>query len=97
VFFYGSQTGTAERLASLLAKDAQTRFGIDGIVADLDDFEYDDLLSLPESMIAIFLLATYGEGEPTDNCIAFNRFCAAAEGKRNSDDTTLHYRYIRTQ
>jgi NADPH-ferrihemoprotein reductase len=42
-------------------------------------------------MIAVFLLATYGEGEPTDNCIVFNRFCAAAETKRGADDTTLRY------
>jgi len=71
IHFYGSQTGTAEKLASILAKEAKNRFGIEGIIADLDDYDYGDLLSLPEHCVVV---ATYGEGEPTDNTIAFERY-----------------------
>ncbi|KAJ9635445.1 NADPH-cytochrome P450 reductase [Coniosporium tulheliwenetii] len=44
------------------------------MVTDLDDFDFDDLNTLKSGQIAIFILATYGEGEPTDNAMAFNQF-----------------------
>ncbi len=91
VIFYGSQTGTAEKLASIFSKEAQTRFGIESMVADLEDFDYDDLLSLPGGTVAVFLLATYGEGEPTDNAIAFDEYCSSIKLKADTAATTLHY------
>ncbi|KAF5529472.1 NADPH-cytochrome P450 reductase [Fusarium phyllophilum] len=41
------------------------------MVADLEDYDFDTLDTSPSSKIAIFVLATYGDGEPTDNAIAF--------------------------
>jgi NADPH-ferrihemoprotein reductase len=75
VIFYGSQTGTAEKLAFQFSKEAKSRFGLESMVADLDDFDYDDLRSMAPATIALFFLATYGEGEATDNAIAFDRYC----------------------
>jgi NADPH-ferrihemoprotein reductase len=77
VIFYGTQTGTAEKFALRLAKDASTRYNLQCLVADLDDYDCDDLSHFSPDQIAIFLLATYGEGEPTDNAIAFNEFLRA--------------------
>ncbi|KAL5313335.1 hypothetical protein ACEPPN_019068 [Leptodophora sp. 'Broadleaf-Isolate-01'] len=91
VIFYGSQTGTSEKLAAILSKEALARFGIDCLVANLEDFDYDDLLSLPEDKVAIFLLATYGEGEPTDNAIAFDRYSNSLGGRIELAATSLHY------
>ena len=91
VIFYGSQTGTAEKLASILSKETHARFGIDSLVANLEDFDYDDLLSLREGNIAIFLLATYGEGEPTDNAIAFNEYCNSLKSNIATAATSLQY------
>lgn len=37
VIFYGSQTGTAEDYASRLAKEGKSRYGLETMVADLED------------------------------------------------------------
>lgn len=65
--FYGSQTGTAEEFAKLLAKEARSQ-DINAVAVDLDKFSGD---MLPNAF-AIFLVATYGEGDPTDNAKAFH-------------------------
>ena len=74
VIFYGSQTGTAEDYASRLAKEGKSRFGLETMVADLEDYDYDNLDSVPEDKVVMFVLATYGEGEPTDNAVDFYEF-----------------------
>lgn len=72
IVFYGSQTGTAEEFAGRLAKDAQG-YGMKGMVADPEECEMDNLSNLPEieNSLAIFCMATYGEGDPTDNAQEF--------------------------
>ena len=74
VVFYGSQTGTAEDYASRLSKEASSRFGLKTMVADLEDYDYANLDTFPEDKVAMFVLATYGEGEPTDNAVEFYEF-----------------------
>lgn len=72
--FYGSQTGTAERFAQRFAREALGRYNLGCVVADLDDYDFGDLLKLTKSHLVVFVLATYGEGEPTDNAITFSKF-----------------------
>ncbi|KAF2226902.1 hypothetical protein BDZ85DRAFT_256946 [Elsinoe ampelina] len=74
VVFYGSQTGTAEDYASRLAKEGSSRFGLKTMTADLEEYDYDNLDEFPEDKVAMFILATYGEGEPTDNAVEFYEF-----------------------
>ncbi len=74
VVFYGSQTGTAEDYASRLAKEGSSRFGLKTMTADLEDYDYENLDQWPEDCLAVFVLATYGEGEPTDNAVEFYEF-----------------------
>ncbi|KAL6719188.1 hypothetical protein ACLMJK_003425 [Lecanora helva] len=74
VVFYGSQTGTAEDYASRLSKEGSQRFGLKTMTADLEDYDYANLDTFPEDKIAMFVLATYGEGEPTDNAVDFYEF-----------------------
>ncbi|KAI8963889.1 NADPH-cytochrome P450 reductase [Daldinia sp. FL1419] len=74
VIFYGSQTGTAEDYASRLAKEGKSRFGLETMVADLEDYDFDNLDEIPTDKIVMFVLATYGEGEPTDNAVDFYEF-----------------------
>ncbi|KAK4494163.1 hypothetical protein PRZ48_014461 [Zasmidium cellare] len=74
VIFYGSQTGTAEDYASRLAKEGSSRFGLKTMTADLEEYDYENLDQFPEDKVAFFVLATYGEGEPTDNAVEFYEF-----------------------
>ncbi|XP_051891119.1 NADPH--cytochrome P450 reductase-like [Pristis pectinata] len=72
VVFYGSQTGTAEEFANRLSKDAQ-RYGMRGMATDPEEYSMSELSRLTEveNSLAIFCMATYGEGDPTDNAQDF--------------------------
>ncbi|KAJ6099470.1 hypothetical protein N7467_001005 [Penicillium canescens] len=93
VIFYGSQTGTAEDYASRLAKEGSQRFGLKTMVADIEDYDYENLDKFPEDKVAFFVLATYGEGEPTDNAVEFYQFFTgedvAFESGATGDDQPL--------
>lgn len=93
VIFYGSQTGTAEDYASRLSKEASQRFGLKSMVADIEDYDYENLDKFPEDKVAFFVLATYGEGEPTDNAVEFYQFMTgedvAFESGAAADDSPL--------
>lgn len=69
VIFYGSQTGTAEEYAIRIAKEAKSKFGLASLVCDPEEYDFENLDSIPEDSCAIFVMATYGEGEPTDNAV----------------------------
>ncbi|XP_029637530.1 NADPH--cytochrome P450 reductase [Octopus sinensis] len=72
VVFYGSQTGTAEEFSGCLAKDA-LRYGMKGLVMDPEECNMEELSNFSEieNSLAIFCMATYGEGDPTDNAQEF--------------------------
>lgn len=72
VVFYGSQTGTAEEFGNRLAKDAH-RYGMKGMAADPEEYDMSELSRLKEisNSMAVFCMATYGEGDPTDNAQEF--------------------------
>jgi NADPH-ferrihemoprotein reductase len=99
VVFYGSQTGTAEDYASRLAKEGQSRFGLRTMVADLEDYDYDNLDKFPEDKLAVFVLATYGEGEPTDNAVEFYEFIGSedvsfSEGASAEEKPLSNLKYV---
>ncbi|ETO25790.1 P450 (cytochrome) oxidoreductase [Reticulomyxa filosa] len=65
--FFGSQSGNAESIARDMGKEAK-KYGFEMEVVDLE--EYDPTL-LRNEHLAIFVVSTYGEGEPTDNSKRF--------------------------
>jgi NADPH-ferrihemoprotein reductase len=80
--FYGSQTGTAHDLAVRFATDLTASFGIHSLSCDLEEYEMEELSKLtdllpggacpsPHPFGMGFLIATYGEGEATDNAADF--------------------------
>jgi NADPH-ferrihemoprotein reductase len=71
VIFWGSQSGTAEGFANRLARDCHRRFRLEALVTDLSDYDHETLALIPESKFAIFILSTYGEGDPSDNSAEF--------------------------
>jgi len=72
--YFGSQTGTAEGFAKTIA-EASKRAGFVGKVMDLESFDGDSFEKLVreegKNIICCFTLATYGEGDPSDNAIGF--------------------------
>lgn len=74
VVFWGSQSGTAEMFAHRLARELHGRYGQKVLVADFSDFEPESIVLLPASRLAIFIVATYGEGDPTDNTAEFAKW-----------------------
>jgi len=71
--YFGSQTGTAESFANQLQREGQEH-GFMVHVVDLQDVKLSDLVSEETTTegrnVGIFLISTYGEGEPTDNSVS---------------------------
>jgi NADPH-ferrihemoprotein reductase len=69
------------------------------MIADLDDYDAEHLASFPGDKLAVFLISTYGEGDPPDNAVSFYsslekmhkkgarldtlRYCAMGMGNKN--------------
>ena len=69
LILYGSQTGTAEDFSSTLSKEAHRYEDMKAMAVDPEDIELEDLSRLNEieNSVLVFCVATYGEGDPTDN------------------------------
>ncbi|VDK82377.1 unnamed protein product [Litomosoides sigmodontis] len=72
LIIYGSQTGTAEELAGRLSKDVQN-YGQKALVLDPEEMNVEDFEKIKEipGVLLILCMATYGEGDPTDNAQEF--------------------------
>ncbi|PWN52726.1 putative NADPH-cytochrome P450 reductase [Violaceomyces palustris] len=94
VIFYGSQTGTAEEYATKLAKEAKARFGTSSLVCDPEEYEFEKLDQLPEDCVAFFVMATYGEGEPTDNAVGLMEFISDDSVNFSNGDRLENLNYV---
>ncbi len=65
--YFGSQSGTAERLAKKLAKDLKAQ----GHSAEIVSLAKTMPAELAKQENALFLVSTYGEGDPPESAIAF--------------------------
>ncbi|VBB28970.1 unnamed protein product [Acanthocheilonema viteae] len=72
IIIYGSQTGTAEELAGRLSKDVQN-YGQKALLLDPEEMDVEDFGKIKEipGVLLILCMATYGEGDPTDNAQEF--------------------------
>lgn len=66
--YFGSQGGTAEGFARELKNDLQELFQINAEIINLEFFNKHEI---EQPAIRVFIVATYGNGEPTDNAVEF--------------------------
>ncbi|GAA5912294.1 NADPH--hemoprotein reductase [Sporobolomyces salmoneus] len=94
VIFYGSQTGTAEDYGTRIAKEAKARYGLSSLVCDPEDYDFDNLDQVPEDSLVVFCMATYGEGEPTDNAVQLMEFLKEDSVEFSKGSTLENLRYV---
>jgi NADPH-ferrihemoprotein reductase len=70
LILFASQTGTAEMFAKTLHREA-ARQGIDFHISDAEEYHPH---SIPDEKLIIFVVATYGEGEPTDSAKGLHEY-----------------------
>lgn len=65
--YFGTQTGTAEGFSNELEQESQSK-GLRMTVVDMQEFDADEFV---QHKTVILVVATYGEGDRTDNSIDF--------------------------
>jgi NADPH-ferrihemoprotein reductase len=88
VVFWGSQLGTAERFAHRLAKECRSRLGVSSIAVDIFDYDPESISTIPNSKLAVFIISTYGDGDPSDNA---SNFLGWLEGNKAITLPNLRY------
>lgn len=70
LILFGTQTGTAERFSKQLKSELAVRYGEGNRyeVLDMEEFKAEEL---HKETVVFFMMATYGDGEPTDNAADF--------------------------
>ncbi|GAX85062.1 hypothetical protein CEUSTIGMA_g12482.t1 [Chlamydomonas eustigma] len=71
---YGTQTGTAERFSKQIQKSLKAKYGNSTTIDVVDIENYQASISLPKEKTVIMCMATYGDGEPTDNAAEFYKW-----------------------
>lgn len=74
---YYSQTGTAEDFAQRMAAEGK-QYGLHTKVVDVEDYDTDNFAG-PKHSLVVFCVATYGEGEPPENALAFHTWLMEEE------------------
>ncbi|KAJ3011486.1 hypothetical protein HKX48_006806 [Thoreauomyces humboldtii] len=93
VLFYGSQTGTAEDLATRIGTECTKQYGLPALICDPEEYDMTELAGWAENgmhdqgvkVLFGFFMATYGEGEPTDNAVEFYDWIMAGSGKGDDE------------
>ena len=90
LILFGTQTGTAERFSKQLKSELSARYG-DGNKYEVLDMEEYKPENLEKEKVVVFMMATYGDGEPTDNAADFYSWLTktASEADRGIGSASL--------
>lgn len=78
---FGTQTGTAEKFAKTLKSQLESAYGSTTAFHLVDAEHYDAKKVLHKEKLVVFLVATYGDGEPTDNALDLHDYLIEAAGE----------------
>ncbi|VDM50030.1 unnamed protein product [Toxocara canis] len=80
LIIFGSQTGTAEALAGRLSKDLH-KYGKKALLIDPEEVDVEDFGRISEvnDALVVLCMATYNEGEPTDNALQFHEYITTTD------------------
>jgi len=73
--YFGSQSGTAEGFSKELEAEGK-QHDLSVSVVDLEDFDADEF---SKHKVVVMVVATYGEGDPTDNAVEFFKWLQGEE------------------
>ena len=64
------------------------------MTADIEQYDLNYLDTVPEDCLVFFVMATYGEGEPTDNAVDFWDLVTDEEPQFSETDRLENLRYV---
>ena len=68
---FATEMGTAEEFANTLQKEATEKLHLKAKVINVSEIK--DVKIFNESSLIVIIASTWGEGEPTDDCVEFNK------------------------
>ena len=74
---FATEMGTAEDFANTLQKEATEKLHLKAKVINVADVK--DVKIFNESSLIVIIASTWGEGEPTDDCVEFNKMLKSKE------------------
>ncbi|UPR02317.1 NADPH--cytochrome P450 reductase [Chloropicon primus] len=81
---FGTQTGTAERFANQISEEINERYPkVKAAAYDIETYDHENKLEAEE--LALFCVATYGDGEPTDSALNFTTWMGDLVSKGEED------------
>lgn len=60
----------------------------------MSSYDFDNLDQVPEDSLVVFCMATYGEGEPTDNAVQLMEFIKEDSVEFSKGSTLENLRYV---
>lgn len=71
---FASQTGTAEDYAKKFSKELASKFSLNVMCADVENYDFESLKELSSNTVVSIFIATYGEGEFPDSAVQFEDY-----------------------
>ncbi|CCE63306.1 hypothetical protein TPHA_0E02140 [Tetrapisispora phaffii CBS 4417] len=75
---FASQTGTAEDYAKKFAKELTSKYQLNVMCVDVENYDFETLNDIPSKCMVSLFISTYGEGDFPDGAVKFEDFLSEA-------------------